>query len=201
MRELTDAEYEIVCRLIEEQISNEQLRLELIDHCCCLLESTLDEKSNFMEMLMRSVGILSQGELSTIEVELNFVLQSKTQKAMKRLLYVFGFLATFLTMAGQTMKMMHWPFANYTQVAGAAALVLAMLVLIANVASNPSRYKPADKMRVLTGAIGGLILGFGVSFKVLHIPSAGVLFVSGMAILTFVFVPMFFWHLYKRELA
>lgn len=201
MRDLSDEEYEIIDQHIRACISNEQLQMELIDHCCCYLEDVLESDSDFLEEFKRSMNYLSPKGLQIIEVELHHALQSKTQKTMKRLLYLFGFLATFFTMAGQTMKMMRWPFANITQVAGAAALVVTMLVLMASVFSNANQYKASDKFRVLTGAFGGLILGFGVAFKTLHIISGGILFVSGMGILTFVFVPVFFWHLYKRELA
>ncbi|MEZ4798717.1 MAG: hypothetical protein R2809_02845 [Flavobacteriales bacterium] len=201
MRDLSDQEYDLICAHIRACVSNEQLQLELIDHCCCQLETTMDEHSDFHEEFKRSVNFLSPDGLHKIEAELIYVLQSKTQKTMKRILYVFGFLATFLTMAGQTMKMMRWPFANITQVSGAAALVVAMLVLIASVFMNADQYKANDKFRVLTGAFGGLLLGLGVAFKVQHIVSGGILFVSGMGILTLIFVPVFFWHLYKRELA
>lgn len=201
MRELTEAQIDRVCQFIEQEVSNEQLRVELIDHCCCLLEYSLDDSDDFDDALMRSVRVLAPDGLPAVEDELNYVLLSKTQKIMKRLLYFFGFLSAFFLMAGQTMKVMHWPYANVTVMLGASALILAMLTLLVNVLSRLSAWKPSASFRAIAGGLGGLCFGAGVLFKMLHLQGAGVLYVFGMFMITFIFVPTFFWHLYKREIA
>lgn len=201
MRELTEEEITRVCRFIEQEVSNEQLQVELIDHCCCLIEHSLSEEEDFDNALMRSVSVLSGDGLPSVEAELNYVLLSKNQKIMKRMLYIFGFLAAFFLMAGQTMKVMHWPYANITVIIGASALVLAMLTLLANVIANAADWSSGARLRALAGGFGGLFFGAGVLLKILHLPPAGVLYILGMVLITFVFVPTFFWHLYKREIA
>lgn len=201
MRELTEQEIDRVCRFIEQQVSNEQLRVELIDHCCCLLEDALSESDDFDDALKRSVSVLSPDGLPSVEAELNYVLLSKSQKIMKRLLYFSGFLAAFFLMAGQTMKVMHWPYANITVMIGASALIVAMLTLLTNVLMNASAWSAGGRFRALAGGFGGLFFAAGVLLKMLHMPPAGILYVLGIALVTFVFIPTFFWHLYKREIA
>jgi hypothetical protein len=64
----------------------------------------------------------------------------------------------------------------------------------------PSDFPATSRMRSISGAAGGLIIGAGSVFKIMHWPGANILTLLGMLLIIFVFVPLFFWQLYKREI-
>jgi Flp pilus assembly protein TadB len=54
--------------------------------------------------------------------------------------------------------------------------------------------------RILFGVVGGMLLASGIFFKIMHWPGASILLVLGMFLITFIFLPIFFWQLYRSEM-
>jgi len=48
--------------------------------------------------------------------------------------------------------------------------------------------------------VGGMLLASGIFFKIMHWPGANILLVIGMFLITFIFLPIFFWQLYRSEM-
>lgn len=200
MAELTEKQFDVVNDQISSSIGNRQLCLELIDHACCHIEEMLDNGIAFDEALKRSISLLAPDGLHDIEVELDHVLQPQIPKIMKTSLYFFGFIASFCILLGIMFRVQHWPGADVMLLIGDVSLVFCMLTLLISVALVPAAFVGATRVRSLAGAIGGLLLGSGGAFKVMHWPSASIQMVLGMAIVAFVFLPIFFWQLYTREM-
>lgn len=201
MVELTEKQFEMVNDQISSSIGNRQLCLELIDHTCCHIEEMLENGIAFDEALKRSISLLAPDGLHDIEVELDHVLKPQIPKIMKTSLYFFGFIASFCILLGIMFRIQHWPGADYLLLIGDLSLVFCMLTLLISVARFPAAFDSVSRVRTIAGAIGGFLLGVGGAFKVLHWPTAGIQLVLGMAIVAFVFLPIFFWQLYRKEMA
>lgn len=200
MAELTEKQFDLVIDQISSSIGNRQLCLELIDHACCHIEEMLENGIAFDEALKRSISLLAPDGLHDIEVELNDVLKPKIPTIMKTTLFFFGFIAAFCILLGLMFRIMHWPGADILLLIGDISLIFCMFTLLLSVIRYSSEYENFSKTRVLSGGIGGLLLGCGGAFKVMHWPTANIQMVLGMAIVTFVFLPIFFWQLYKKEM-
>jgi hypothetical protein len=201
MLELSDRQFEEIESIVQSSISNRQLQLELIDHCCCYVEEQMSLGMPFEEALKRSISLLSPNGLHIIEVELNVVLQSKNLRIMKALTYFFGFIAAFFIIIGFMMRMLHWPGADYALFAGNTGLIISMFSLLVQIVIYGKGFTSTSLTRATSGAFGGFAVGAGSFFKLMHWPGANIMFVIGMCIIAFVFVPLFFWQLYRKEFA
>ncbi|MEN9346537.1 MAG: hypothetical protein RLZZ77_48 [Bacteroidota bacterium] len=200
MVELTDEQYERVALYVKVSIVKADLQMELIDHCCCSIEELLTEGVPFDQAFDQALRQLSPNGIREVEEEVNFVLQSKISKIMKKLLYLTGFLAAFCILIGMMFKMMSWPFANKILLTGDLALMACMLIVQVNLFNGNVSPNKWQLMRVFAGSLGGLIVATGAAFKVMHWPFGGILFVVGIGIVTFFFLPIFFWQLYQKEI-
>jgi hypothetical protein len=201
MAELTDIQTERIFGEVKAAIKNERLQTELIDHCSCLIEDMLSQGVPFEQALKRSVSILGGLQLSDIEVELESVLHLKPSRPMKTTLFFSGFVAAFCILSGITFRLLNWPGADYILLTGDLSLILCMLVLIISVIRYPAAYTRLAAIRTMSGAIAGLLIGNAGVFKIMHWLSANIQMLLGMALLVLVFLPLFFWNLYKREIA
>jgi uncharacterized membrane protein (UPF0136 family) len=201
MAELTDIQTERIFGEVKAAIKNERLQTELIDHCSCLIEDMLSQGVPFEQALKRSVSILGGLQLSDIEVELESVLHLKPSRPMKTTLFFSGFVAAFCILSGIAFRILHWPGADYLLLTGDLSLILCMLVLITSVIRYPNAFSRSSAIRTMSGAIAGLLLGNAGAFKIMHWPTANIQMLLGMSLLVLVFLPLFFWNLYKREIA
>jgi hypothetical protein len=200
MVELTDEQYEKVARHVRETIVDFSLQVELIDHCCCSIEHLMAEGVAFELAFDRALLLLSPNGLKEVEVEIKAVLQPKISKIMKMTLYLTGFIASFFILIGMMFKMMHWPGATVILLSGDLSLVACMLCVQYSLLTRTS---PIDKWtiaRIFSGSLGGLLVSIGAAFKIMYWPMANILLVLGIAIVTFFFLPIFFWQLYQREM-
>lgn len=117
---------------------------------------------------------------------------------MKTTLFISGFIAAFCILFGMTMKILQWPGADYVLVVGDLSLVLSMGTFLLKSLRQPESEGTAARLGITMGASGGMMIGAGSFFKIMYWPTANLLFLLGMILVTFVFLPIFFWKLYKR---
>jgi Flp pilus assembly protein TadB len=48
--------------------------------------------------------------------------------------------------------------------------------------------------------VGGMLVASGIFFKIMHWQGGSILLVLGMFLITFIFLPIFFWQLYRSEM-
>lgn len=117
---------------------------------------------------------------------------------MKQTILIPGLLSTLALSFGITFKFLHWPGANIIMGLGMTCLsfvFLPMLLLQQIKENKPSREKK------LTGfaLIAALLISVGTIFKMLHFPTANIQIVLGFSLLSFAFLPMLFYHMYKQS--
>lgn len=185
---------------IAAQVSDVQLRAELLDHCCCAIEAYLDAGITFETAREKAIMQLHHRGFSAIEAELYFQLNQIIPLVMKKLQYFTGFLAAMLLCPGLLFRFMHWPGADILLLCGHLLLLLTMLNLLVQLVRFPKAFDSLTYYRILFGGLAGAFIAVGSTFKIFHWPSANIQFILGMGLFTLLFLPLYFWQGYRREL-
>jgi hypothetical protein len=119
---------------------------------------------------------------------------------MKKTVYFSGFVATFCILIGLMFKIMHWPGATAILITGNLSLSVCLLAILYGLLTNKTTFPRMTYSRILFGVVGGMLLASGIFFKIMHWPGASILLVLGMFLITFIFLPIFFWQLYRSEM-
>jgi hypothetical protein len=112
MLTLSDEQTARIESQIQREIKMRTLQIELLDHYCCEIEALMMEGITFEDAFRRAFLQISPNGMSEIEEETYFLLTFKKQTTMKKLLYAVGFGASFCTVLGFLMRIMHWPNAS-----------------------------------------------------------------------------------------
>lgn len=198
---LPDSYIDIIdARLREGGIKDDKLHADLLDHICTYIEEHEGDQG-FEELLQQALRAVAPGGVHEIEEERYFLFHFQKQITMKRILFFGGFATTFLISMGIMFKLMHWPGASIMLVWGNASLIFTMVLVAANAFKNIKVHSAAFRLRIFAGVVSAILIGTGSIFKAHHWPGASIMFVLGMVILNFIFLPMFFYHLYRQSIA
>lgn len=202
MYRLNEDEVNIVSTwLSREQLRNNMLESELLDHICCTMEATIQADTSLAEAYLQACRVIIPDGARQIEEEAFFLLTYQKQLNMKRVLFSTGFLSTFLLSFGFLFKLMHWPFATAILTCGLAALFITLGALILNTGYTLRSLSTPMRLRIVSGLFSGLLIVTGSMFKILHYPGANIMIVCGLVLLNLVFLPMFFYQLYLKSIA
>lgn len=183
-------------------IERVSLRDDIVDHLCCALESGGHSRESFEVKLKYAVLQLAPHGLKQLERETVRLLNHNRIKAMKKIMYTTGLLGAVATTLGVMFKILHWPGADQLFVAGFLLLLLVFVPL-----SAIDRFKVIltralpEKLRVVTGVVAALTVGLAIIFKVMHLPGADQLLITGSLVFAFGFLPSLFFTLYKNSIA
>ena len=183
-------------------IERTSLRDDIVDHLCCVLENWGRTRESFDVQLKYAILDLAPYGLKQLEHETIRLLNYNRIKAMKKIMYTTGFLGAVSTTGGVMFKLLHWPGADQLFVAGFIVLVLVFVPL-----SIVDRFKVIltkalpEKLRAFTGVIAALAGGTAIIFKLLHLPGADLLLITGGLVFAFGFLPFLFFTLYKKSIA
>lgn len=202
MYQLSEEEVDLVYeRFGGAKLRNRMLEDELVDHICCAIESFMTEHIPFEEACDKAYQAVCPNGLREIEEETFILLTYTKQLSMKRILFVLGFLSTFLLSFGFLFKLMHWPLATGIMLSGFGVLFLTLGVMVIYLLQTMKSMQAALQVRMIAGLFSGLLLTAGSIFKMLHYPGASVMIVSGLMVLNLVFLPLFFYQLYRKSVA
>lgn len=186
-------------KLTKGGIKDPRLHDDLLDHMCTYIEQQDD--CDFDMLLQQALQLLAPNGVHEIEEERYFLFHFQKQLTMKRILFFSGFATTFLITTGLTFKLMHWPGATMLLSTGYFGVLVTIMMIAANAIKNKSAHSAAFRVRIFTGVIAAMLIASGSLFKIQHWPSANIQFVLGMLLLNFIFLPMFFFQLYKQSVA
>ncbi len=202
MVQLSDGQVDaILQRIIADGVTSRDLQNGLLDHYCCFIEENINKGSTFDVAYMAAFNAITPNGIHEVQEELFFLLTFKTQTNMKRIIYGCGFAATFLISTGLMFKTVHWPFGNQLLFGGFCALIITSFALSFNSVRFLKKHSAAYNIRSGAGFISAFLVSAGSLFKMLRYPGANLQIVSGMVMLSFVFIPMLFWHMYKQAIA
>ncbi|MFT4545500.1 MAG: hypothetical protein ACI9EQ_001976 [Bacteroidia bacterium] len=197
MAELTDFQVDLIDAYIKENgVAQNELQEDLLDHLCTSVEGQMQQGKSFEEAFQYTINLFGPGGLKQVQTQ-TFELLTEMNETMKKVTFGFGLTSTFLLLAGTIFKLQHWFGANIMFTIGVAILVLGYLPMILSHKLKESG--KSDAMMHILGFVGLGITSLGVHFKIMHWPGASALLVSGMSILAFGYVPVYFIKRYKTS--
>lgn len=202
MVQLSDEQVDEICqRITSDGVTTTALQSGLLDHYCCYIEDEMNNGTDFEQAYKKAFMAITPNGMHEIEEELFFLMNFKKQTNMKRIIYGTGFVATFLVSMGLLFKTLHWPGATVMMFSGFGALIITMAALLIHSLQYMDKYSTSYKVRIYSGFLAGLLVSSGSMFKTLYFPTANIQIMLGMLILNLVFLPLFFYQLYKQSLA
>lgn len=202
MLQLSDEQVDLVYqRIVADGVTTGGLQTDLLDHYCCFIEEQINEGVIFETAYKQAFMAITPNGMHEIEEELFFLMTFKKQINMKRIIYGAGFVAAFSISMGFLFKFLHWPGANVLLFSGFSALIITVSTLLIHSMAYMNKYTTGYKVRIITGFAAALLISVGSMFKTLHYPTANIQILMGMLTLNLVFLPLFFYQLYKQAIA
>jgi hypothetical protein len=192
MHKITGNQVDFILDDIEKRgVTTEDVRDNILDHVCCIIENEMNSEANFKEFYRNTIARFYEKELGEIEEETQVLLTFKNFHAMKRTLKISGIISIILIVLGVTFKSMHWYGASVMVVLGLAFFSLVFIPL--NIALKFVDDKTKSNRIIMTvGLLTASMASIGVLFKLMHWPYASVLMFSSLLVFMIVFIPIYF---------
>ena len=198
MYNITDDQVDFILDDIEKRgVITEDVRYNILDHVCCIIENEMKSESNFKEFYRNTIAQFYIKELGEIEEETQVLLTFKHYYAMKRTLKISGITSITLILLGVTFKAMHWPGASVMAVLGLGFFSLVFIPL--NIAMKFANDKEKSNRLIMTiGMLTASAATMGVLCKIMHWPFANILMMSSLLVFMILFIPIYFVVNYKN---
>jgi len=186
----------------QSKITIDTLRDDLLDHLCCVVEINMTKGENFETAFEKALHELAPEGLAEIQHQTLFLLNSNKIIIMKKLMYSIGFIGALALTAGVLFKLLRLPGADQLFMVGYLTLFLIFIPL-----SAIDRYKVAlakaasERTRIVLGVLSAIIGGAAGLFKLMHLPGADLLLLTGAVVFALGFLPFFFFTLYKKSIS
>lgn len=175
----------------------EDLRVDLLDHICCIVESEMDENEDFYSFYASIIPRFYKNSLVEIQQETEVLLKFKNYYIMKNTLSFSGLITVVLIILGAIFKVMHWPGAAIMIVLGSLMFSLFFLPLLI-ILKFKDEEKQVDKFVFTIGLLLGIGANIGFLFKLMHWLFANFLMIWSVALLIFLYVPLYFFTRFRR---
>ena len=169
----------------------EDLQQNILDHVCCIIEQNLEVTGDFKSFYLRTIETFYEKELSEIEDETNLLLTFKNYYKMKKAMIISGSISAIFLLIGCFLKLMHLPGAAVMLFLGVLILSFLFLPLLFILKMREAT-ATRDKVILTMGVVIGILYFIGPLFKVQHWPGANILMVTTMALVFFLFIPVYF---------
>lgn len=199
---MIELEYEdiIINEINRSSIKNQNLKDDLIDHICCLVEIGMNNGNSFEDALKKAYQQTAPNGLDEIQQETIFLLNYSKIIFMKRLTYLSGYLFTLIWVAGVLFKILDIQGAGMLLAIGGigVAFIFLPLLLIGKYRSLLSEVM-SERLKWVFGILTIIFLVLSISMKILHLMGAPV--ILGLSFLTFGFgfLPFLFFRMYKKS--
>jgi gliding motility-associated GldM-like protein len=188
MYNLSKDNVDVIVSLVNNAgITYSHLREDLIDHLCCDIETEINDGSDFhsaYEKVRKKTGLRGLKKIQ----EDTILLINKKYRIMKNIMKIFGVITLILLAMGSLFKIFHWPFASIQIVLGFFLLVFVFFPATIWVLQKEAKFQSKTLFTIIT-YLSFTFFMVGVLFKVQHWPRAGVLLLTGVASITFLFLP------------
>ncbi|MBI1267682.1 MAG: hypothetical protein GC193_09670 [Cryomorphaceae bacterium] len=198
MAELTEQQIEFVSAEIQARgVNLSTLHDDLLDHICTAIERKMDEGIHFDSAFVQTIKLFGPDGLMQVQHQ-TLVLLTQMNETMKKLSLGFGLATVAFLLAGIFFKAMHWPGAGALVVLGNALLVCGYIPILLSHKLKESA--PSEKITVVAGFVGLAVMATGITFKLMHWPTANILMLSGFVILALIYMPVYYYQRYKTSL-
>ncbi len=172
-------------------IVTEALQQDLLDHICCVIETEMLDESNFEEFYRSILPRFFKRNLREIQEETTLLLTFKNYYAMKKILLISGAFSAITLLIGAFLKLLFLPGAGFLFVVAIISFSFLFLPLLSILRV---REQKENKNKIIIGiaTIFGVLICLATLFKVMHWPFANTMWMTSLAILFFVFLPVYF---------
>ena len=198
---ISDEQFSFIAQNIKtSNISSKEIQDDLIDHFCCLVEIEMQRGKSFDEAYSKAYQQTTPNGFEEIQHESFFLLNHKKIILMKQFTYISGYLFALSTTAGVFFKIMNLPGANIMLFGGLLGLsFIFMPLLLVNKFKDKVLKAMSEKLKWIFGTVSLMMIIIGSCFKVLHLQGAMVIFGLGMLIFGLLFLPFFFFRMFKSS--
>ncbi len=173
---------------------------DLLDHLCCVIDDRMANGEDFDTALKDALTELAPHGLDKIQRDTFLLLHSPRIILMKKVVYSIGFLSACAGSIGWMFTVFHWPggyeLFNYSFL----AFLLGFVPLLSlSRLRHIKRLSGWQRLYILVGVISSMSVGMSLVFKLWHLQGADVLFLGGVVLFAFGFLPLLFISLYRRE--
>ena len=161
---ITDQQVDFIEKAIaESNVKSRELRDDLLDHMCCLVEMEIKKGLSFEQAYQKAFLQTSPNGYGEIQNETLFLLNYNKIMNMKRLTYIVGFIFSLVFTAGFAFKMLHWPGATVLLTSGLGGLAFLFVpLLLINKFKGAVHSVLSEKMKWVTGSLVLLLMASGV---------------------------------------
>tara|TARA_B100001939_G_scaffold143137_1_gene123915 strand:+ start:1253 stop:1615 length:363 start_codon:yes stop_codon:yes gene_type:complete len=117
---------------------------------------------------------------------------------MKLLLSLTGTIFTSSFTLGFLFKIMYWPGANDLLWLGNIGVGLIFIPLLCFYYLKKANNSSLTKIKIVLGLFSSVLISSSVAMKWMHLQFASELFITGMLLISLVFIPLFFIDFYKK---
>ena len=201
MKILNEEHIEFISKSINKSnIKSSDMKEDLIDHFCCAVEDYMKKGLNFQDSYKKAYQDISPNGLDEIENETVYLLTFKKIKAMKKLLYVSGYISAIGVTTTLFFKLNHMPGGAIVHLITLLILVFVFLPTLFTYLYKKSISKSRnEKLKYMSGFFGIALLVTAISFKIFHWPGFLALLLISLILINFIFFPFLFFKVYKRE--
>lgn len=201
MSNLTDENIEFISQIINgSKIESAEMKEDLIDHFCCAIEEEMKKGLSFKKSYDKAYQNICPDGFDEIHRETVFLLTFKKIKAMKRLLYVSGYLSAIGITSTIFMKLNHFGYPGVTFLLTSAILIFLFIPsLFVNLYKRDLAKSLSNKLIYAFGFIGVELLVVFALFRLNHWSWSTSIFLTSFVILNFAFFPLLFFKMYRKS--
>ena len=200
MNHLTDKQQEYIISEISQSCISKELKDDLTDHFCCLVEDEMRKGRSFEEAYHKAYKNICPNGFEEIQRETIYLLNNQKLEIMKKMMIVSAFLSSSGILFGALFKLQHWPYSGFLLLFGLFFLVLCLTTLFIYLYKQEITKHFSNKLKYLSGFLGAFSLFLGLFFYLNHWQYSTLLFIVAIFFLDIVFLPLIFYKEYKRKL-
>lgn len=174
--------------LLENGVKYDELRNDLLDHICCIVEEEVETGRSFGVSLDHALDQFGLENFKLIQESTMYLLNQKLNM-MKKTVSITGLIASLLVITGVLFRVNHIPGAGILLVVGISSAALITFPMMAYMSIVAKEDKQTMGVNLL-GFLSAMLLCMGALFKMMHWPLAMILFWTGAIILLFAFMPL-----------
>jgi len=200
MKKLTDEQIDfIVDQINNSQIGSNDLKEDLVDHFCCVIEDYMKQEISFKEAYNKAYHVICPNGFDEIHQETIMLLTSKRIIIMKRLMFIIGFIAVILLTTSILFKVLHLPYVRGLIMAAVVFILIELPILGVYFYKNEFAKHISYKLKYIFGFLGTALFLTASVLKMFHWPGSEITFILSLVIINFGFFPFLFYRIYKKS--
>ena len=200
MSSLTDDNIEYISGIINGcTIESADMKEDLIDHFCCSIEEEMKKGLSFQNSYDKAYQNICPDGFDEIQRETVYLLTLKKIKAMKRLMYLSGYLTAIGITTTLFLRTINSSYGGITLLLTAAIVVFLFLPsLFMNLYKRELTQSISDKLKYLFGFLGLELLMVFAIFRMNHWSFSTAIFLAAIVIINFAFFPFLLFKMYRK---